>query len=103
MLFSKGRTDDKLRIIFDMCDNDKNGQIDKTELSELLNSLVVIAKTQKLSDKSVNDLIDSMFLSAGFKVSHATYAFLVLICVKLVTKPMPTFSYVCCLSQNLFF
>ena len=69
MLFSKGRTDDKLRIIFDMCDNDKNGQIDKTELSELLNSLVVIAKTQKLSDKSVNELIDSMFLSAGFKVS----------------------------------
>jgi dual oxidase len=61
VLFSKGRTDDKLRIIFDMCDNDKNGSIDKTELAELLNSLVDIAKTQKLSEKDVGSLIDSMF------------------------------------------
>jgi dual oxidase len=67
VLFSKGRTDDKLRIIFDMCDNDKNGSIDKAELSELLNSLVDIAKTQKLSEKDVNSLIDSMFRSAGFE------------------------------------
>ena len=29
VLFSKGRTEDKLRIIFDMCDNDRNGVIDK--------------------------------------------------------------------------
>ena len=58
MLFSKGRTDDKLRIIFDMCDNDKNGSIDKAELSELLNSLVDIAKTQKLSEKDVDSLIN---------------------------------------------
>lgn len=67
VLFSKGRTDDKLRIIFDMCDNDKNGSIDKIELSELLNSLVAIAKTQKLSEKDVNSLINSMFESAGFQ------------------------------------
>ncbi len=40
VLFSRGRTDDKLRIIFDMCDNDRNGSIDKGELSDLLNSLV---------------------------------------------------------------
>eukprot|EP00096_Caligus_rogercresseyi_P010505 TRINITY_DN3850_c0_g1_i1.p1 TRINITY_DN3850_c0_g1~~TRINITY_DN3850_c0_g1_i1.p1 ORF type:complete len:1540 (+),score=517.15 TRINITY_DN3850_c0_g1_i1:375-4994(+) len=67
VLFSKGRTDDKLRIIFDMCDDDKNGFIDKKELSELLNSLVDIAKTQKLSEENVNDLINSMFHSAGFE------------------------------------
>ncbi|XP_071748300.1 dual oxidase isoform X2 [Lepeophtheirus salmonis] len=67
VLFSKGRTDDKLRIIFDMCDDDKNGFIDKKELSELLNSLVDIAKTQKLSEQNVNDLINSMFHSAGFE------------------------------------
>jgi dual oxidase len=29
VLFSKGRTEDKLHIIFDMCDNDRNGVIDK--------------------------------------------------------------------------
>ena len=45
VLFSKGRTDDKLQIIFDMCDTDKNGTVDKEELSELLNSLIDIAKT----------------------------------------------------------
>lgn len=67
VLFSKGRTDDKLRIIFDMCDDDKNGSIDKGELSELLNSLVDIAKTQKLSEDNVHALINSMFQSAGFE------------------------------------
>ena len=67
VLFSKGRTDDKLRIIFDMCDTDRNGAIDKEELSELLNSLVDIAKTQRLSKDEVNELINSMFKSAGFK------------------------------------
>ena len=44
-----------------MCDNDRNGSIDKAELLELLNSLVDIAKTPKLSEKDVNDLINSMF------------------------------------------
>ena len=54
VLFSKGATDEKLRIIFDMCDNDRNGVIDKHELSEMLRSLVDIAKTQKLSNDEVN-------------------------------------------------
>lgn len=53
VLFSKGSTDDKLRIIFDMCDNDRNGVIDKTELSEMLRSLVEIAKTNTVSDEEV--------------------------------------------------
>ena len=29
VLFNKDRTNDKLRIIFDKCDNDKSGNIDK--------------------------------------------------------------------------
>ena len=66
VLFSKGRTDDKLQIIFDMCDSDKNGTVDKEELSELLNSLIDIAKTKRLSDEEVGELINSMFKSAGF-------------------------------------
>ncbi len=36
-------------------------------MSELLNSLVDIAKTPKLSDSDVSDLINSMFRSAGFE------------------------------------
>ena len=58
VLFSKGRQDDKLRIIFDMCDTDRSGDIDKEELSELLNSLVDIAKTER----SFNFSLDTQYL-----------------------------------------
>merc|ERR1712226_462162 len=71
VLFSKGRTDDKLQIIFDMCDSDRNGTVDKEELSELLNSLIDIAKTKRLSDEEVGQLINSMFESAGFDEKHS--------------------------------
>jgi len=70
VLFSKGRTDDKLRIIFDMCDNDKNGSIDKKELSELLESLVDIAKTKKLTEEDVNALIEQMFKLQATKIKN---------------------------------
>ena len=72
VLFSKGRTEDKLRIIFDMCDNDRNGVIDKIELSEMLRSLVEIARTNNsLSDSQVTELIDGMFQSAGLEHKNA--------------------------------
>lgn len=61
MLFSRGKTEDKLRIIFDMCDKDSNGVIDKEELSEMLKSLVEIARTSSLSDDHVTELIEGMF------------------------------------------
>lgn len=61
VLFSRGKTEDKLRIIFDMCDNDRNGVIDKGELSEMLRSLVEIARTTSLSDDHVTELIEGMF------------------------------------------
>ncbi|KAI4469865.1 nadph oxidase [Holotrichia oblita] len=67
VLFSRGKTEDKLRIIFDMCDNDKNGVIDKGELSEMLRSLVEIARTTSLSDDHVTELIDGMFQDAGLE------------------------------------
>lgn len=44
-----------------MCDNDRNGVIDKGELSEMLRSLVEIARTTSLSDDQVTELIDGMF------------------------------------------
>ncbi|XP_022920959.2 dual oxidase [Onthophagus taurus] len=67
VLFSRGKTEDKLRIIFDMCDNDKNGVIDKGELSEMLRSLVEIARTTSLSDDHVTELIEGMFQDAGLE------------------------------------
>ncbi|EFX65922.1 hypothetical protein DAPPUDRAFT_263958 [Daphnia pulex] len=72
VLFSKGHTEDKLRIIFDMCDNDRNGVIDKGELSEMLRSLVEIARTNNsLNDDQVTELIDGMFQSAGLEHKDA--------------------------------
>lgn len=44
-----------------MCDNDGNGVIDKEELSEMLRSLVEIARTTSLSDDHVTELIEGMF------------------------------------------
>lgn len=74
VLFSKGKTEDKLRIIFDMCDNDRNGVIDKVELSEMLRSLVEIARTNNsLSDDQVTELIDGMFQSAGLQHKDALH------------------------------
>ncbi|XP_071446049.1 dual oxidase [Hetaerina americana] len=67
VLFSRGRTEDKLRIVFDMCDNDRNGVIDKGELSEMLRSLVEIARTTSLSDQHVTELIEGMFRNAGLQ------------------------------------
>lgn len=61
LLFSRGKTEDKLRIIFDMCDKDSNGVVDKEEFSEMLRSLVEIARTTSLSDDHVTELIDGMF------------------------------------------
>lgn len=74
VLFSRGKTDDKLRIIFDMCDNDKNGVIDKGELSEMMRSLVEIARTTSLGDDQVTELIDGMFQDVGLEhKNHLTY------------------------------
>ncbi|CAH1722727.1 unnamed protein product [Aphis gossypii] len=75
VLFSRGKTEDKLRIIFDMCDNDRNGVIDKGEFSEMLRSLVEIARTTSLSDAHVTELIDGMFQNVGLSnKDFMTYA-----------------------------
>ena len=71
MLFSCGRPDDKLRIFFDMCDQDNDGLINKDELSEMLRSLVEIVRTTSVSDDHVTELIDGMF-----QVSVASSLFL---------------------------
>lgn len=74
VLFSRGKTEDKLRIIFDMCDNDRNGVIDKAEFGEMMRSLVEIARTTSLTDDQVTELIDGMFSDVGLEhKNHLTY------------------------------
>lgn len=65
VLFSRGKTENKLRIIFDMCDNDGNGVIDKQELTKMLRSLVDIAKTNSMTEDQVMELIQGMFAATG--------------------------------------
>ena len=67
VLFTKGTSEDKMRIIFDMCDKDEKSVVDKKELKEILTSLIEIAKTEKILDDDVSILINSMFKSAGLE------------------------------------
>lgn len=61
-----------MRIIFDMCDTNENGVIEKSELVEMLSSLVELAKTEKVLKEDVSKLIDSMFSSCGLENKEAS-------------------------------
>ncbi|XP_022235000.1 dual oxidase-like, partial [Limulus polyphemus] len=67
LMLSKGKTEDKLKIIFEMFDDDGNGLIDKGELMKMLGSLVDIAKTKSLTEEQVTDTIAGMFAVAGLE------------------------------------
>lgn len=65
--FSRGQGEDKLRIIFDMCDNEGTGLIKKDDLVRMLSSLVDIAKTNALDEQGVMELIEGMFKQVGLE------------------------------------
>lgn len=65
--FSKGETEERLRVIFDMCDNEGNGVINKEELVRILRSLVDIAKSNSMDEKATMEMIDRMFRSANLE------------------------------------
>ena len=67
ILFTSGSSEEKLGIIFDMCDNEQNGIIEAAELKEVLASLIAIAKTDKIDQNDVATLLASMFTSAGLE------------------------------------
>ena len=67
VMFSRGKSEDKLKVIFDMCDNQGDGLIDKEDLTRMLHSLVDIAKTTALGETQVTDLIEDMFASVGLQ------------------------------------
>ena len=48
VLFTKGSSEEKLRIIFNMCEAEEGGTVNKAELKEVLTSLIEIAKTDKI-------------------------------------------------------
>lgn len=67
VMFSKGKPEDKLRIVFDMCDHESKGLIEKNELVDVLRSLVDIAKTKSVNEDGINLVIQGMFESVGLQ------------------------------------
>ena len=57
--------DDKLRIVFEMCDSNKDGRVDKAELQEMLTSLISLAKTSSVEQEEIIQVTESMFDEAG--------------------------------------
>lgn len=67
VMFSRGKPDDKLRIVFDMCDHSGKGVIEKQDLVRMLRSLVDIAKTKSLTEEEVMQMIHEMFKAVGLE------------------------------------
>lgn len=67
VMFSRGKPDDKLRIVFDMCDHNGKGVIEKQDLVRMLRSLVDIAKAKSLSEEGVMEMIHEMFRAVGLE------------------------------------
>lgn len=73
IVFAKGNVDEKLRILFDMCDQDGDGIISREEFSDLVRSVVDLAKTHRC-EPQCEGVISGMFTDAGLEhKQHLTY------------------------------
>ena len=71
---SSQESDDKLRIIFDMCMDETKHQdsrleatISKVQVIEMLHSVISIGKVNEVNTKDINLMIEAMFKDAGLK------------------------------------
>ena len=71
---SSHRSDDKLRIIFDMCMDETKHQdptleatINKDQVVEMLHSVISIGKVNEVKTKDISSMIEAMFKEAGLK------------------------------------
>ena len=67
-------SDDKLRIIFDMCMDetkqlDPRGEqtVDKAQLVEMLSSVINLGKVNEINPIDIHMMIETMFKDAGLK------------------------------------
>ena len=65
VIFAKGSPDDKIELMFHMYDIDKSGMLDKVEFKKMLKAMMEMVNTSVNPDQ-VDQLINSMFASAGF-------------------------------------
>ena len=71
---SSQESDDKLRIIFDMCMDETKHQdprleatISKEQVVEMLHSVISIGKVNEVNSKDISLMIEAMFKEAGLK------------------------------------
>ena len=68
-------SDEKLRIIFDMCMDETNVTLDsrnestvnKIQVVEMLHSVINLGKVNEVNKREVNIVIEAMFKEAGLK------------------------------------
>ncbi len=66
VIFAKGSPDDKIELMFNMYDVDKNGSMNKVEFQKMLRAMMEMVNASVTPDQ-MDQLIDSMFASAGFQ------------------------------------
>ena len=66
VIFAKGSPDDKIKLMFDMYDVNKNGSLSRGEFKKMLKAMMELVNASVTPDQ-MDQLIDSMFTSAGFQ------------------------------------
>ena len=66
VIFAKGSPEDKIKLMFDMYDVDKSGQLSREEFRKMLKAMMELVNAS-VSPDQMDGLIDSMFTSAGFQ------------------------------------
>ena len=66
VIFAKGSPEDKIKLMFDMYDVDRRGVLDRPSFKKMLKAMMELVNTQVSVDQ-MDQLIESMFTSAGFQ------------------------------------
>ena len=66
VIFAKGNPEDKIKLMFDMYDIDRSGELDKNEFKKMLKAMMELVNAT-VSANQMDQLINQMFESAGFQ------------------------------------
>ena len=66
VIFAKGSPEDKIKLMFEMYDVDKSGELSRDEFRKMLKAMMEMVSAT-VSPDQMDGLIDSMFTSAGFQ------------------------------------
>lgn len=66
VIFAKGSSEDKIKLMFDMYDIDKSGALNRAEFKKMLKAMMEMVNAT-VSPDQMDQLIESMFTAAGFQ------------------------------------